>query len=92
MTWGDFDYDSMHMRLMKERDEALLRAENAEKKLAELADKLESELLDETTSSTTKARDPIAQISDIARDLGYRGGWNDRARSMAKYLRGERDK
>jgi hypothetical protein len=45
-----------------------------------VAAKLRSQLLDETPTNVDP--DPLAQ----ARDAGYRGGWNDRSRSLAKEL------
>lgn len=56
------------------------------------ASKLMSELIDESNASTIASRDPIQHLTEIARDLGYRAGHNDRARSFAKFLRGETDK
>lgn len=47
---------------------------------ASLAERLQSQLLDEVP--TNRDPDPMA----MARDAGYRAGWNDRARSLVKEL------
>lgn len=49
-----------------------------------------SEMLDESQTSTPSGKrlEELAPL-DVMRERGYRAGWNDRARSLAKLLGGE---